>query len=245
MANPETKKRSPWWTYHIANGLSLLRALHAVPVLLFSAWAAFVDPAMWGWAFGALAYGWLTDTVDGWAARKWGSPTQAWAEHIKNGGSRKGFLAETWTTSRLINLSFRMSMYDPDGAADTILAFTSSLVPVVYMVFTTQNKWAMMLVTLLVLAYIFSILSGLLMMKFLGKDPEFKNLGTRGWVGFNMLVFHGAFQIGFTLLWFAYMAGGWGLTILVAAVLAFVASRQGDKMRLWLSGRLTPRTTQP
>ncbi len=229
------------WKMHIANGLSFLRALCTLPVVLFSLMASFIDPMIWWFAFAWVAFGWLTDTVDGWAARRWKSPTYLWKKHVEAGGDRQSFMKKYQNGNRIRDFSVWFSTQDPDGAADTILAFITSLVPVVYILVTTHNKWAMMLVTILVLIYLASIAMGLLMVKAVGQDPESRSQDTQLLVYGNMMLFHGLFQIGFTIMWFAFMAGGWTLAIPTLLVLVFVAWKQQPKMRLWQEGRLTAR----
>ncbi len=75
---------------YAADTLSLLRALAAIPVAIFTV------NQRWEWALLALLLGWATDTVDGAAARRWGS------------------------------LRDQRDKLDVDGLADSALAFVST-----------------------------------------------------------------------------------------------------------------------
>lgn len=209
MSDTATEKKPyPWWFVFIADGLSLLRAsVFMVLVLLFS-WNA-----AWGLAFTALAIGWLTDVVDGLAARKWGS------------------------------LRMIKPKWDSDGLADTSLAFTSSLVPVIYYwdgMFTVNPVYFFPAIVLTA-AWIASIYFGIRMVIAMGQDPDFKQKATKRLVMINMIFFHGLFQIGFVVVWMAAMAAGW-LVVPTLLVLVIVGLKQQHKMQLWKAGRLTPQS---
>lgn len=55
------------YRYYVADGLSIIRVLSVVPILIFAAYG------QWTAAFVALVVGWGTDPLDGIAARRWGS----------------------------------------------------------------------------------------------------------------------------------------------------------------------------
>lgn len=229
-------KKLPDWTIHVPNGLSLLRALCVFPVLIFSLWAALADPWMWVWAFVWLAFGWLTDPLDGWVARRWGSPTFAWKKWERAGGDRQSFVEWYRIGNKIWDFSFRISANDPDGTADTILAFGSSLVPIVYIWATAPNAWVLAVAMILAVLYLASIVMGIVMMILIGRDSE--NRRTKSVVWINMAVFHGLLQIGLTPMWFAYMAAGWWLVVPMLIILAVVGWLQRGKIALWRSGRL-------
>jgi CDP-diacylglycerol---glycerol-3-phosphate 3-phosphatidyltransferase len=78
------RREEPHW-FNVPNGLTFLRAL-LVPVILWllaldSGWGPFAeqdgggDVARW-WAFGIFVFAALTDSIDGWVARRWHGVTR-------------------------------------------------------------------------------------------------------------------------------------------------------------------------
>jgi len=65
-------REEPHW-FNFPNGLTFLRAL-LVPVILWL--LAREDPASRWWAFGIFIFAALTDSIDGWVARRWNGVTK-------------------------------------------------------------------------------------------------------------------------------------------------------------------------
>lgn len=207
-----------------ADGLSSLRAILGPIIFIWSMFCVFGD-ASWSWPACLCILAWVTDLFDGPAARKWGSHGRLWRQDAEDG---------------LIPKRSFKATFDADGIADSSLAFFSSAVPVIYYLVTTQHKLAILAAGYFALFYIASALLGWAMVSAMQKDPDFKKNETKALVLFNMTVFHGVFQIGFTITWFVIMAFGGVMFIPTVIMLGVVAYKQLPKLKLWLNGRLTP-----
>jgi phosphatidylglycerophosphate synthase len=162
---------------------------------------AFSAAGNWTAAVLVLALAWATDLVDGPAAKKWGG------------------------------LRDRHPDFDADGIADTVLAFGSTLVPLVY----AYANYDMTVVIGLTALYALAAVVGTRMALVMNKP------GHRWLIAFNMIVLHSAVQIGGGLVWFAYMANrnpvdAW----LVGGIFAIIAILQSKKIALWWNGRFQP-----
>jgi phosphatidylglycerophosphate synthase len=154
----------------------------------------------WRLALAFLVLGWGSDLADGYYARKFGSLRDAHPD------------------------------FDADGIADSILAFATSFVPVIYVIDHESGAWASLLIWL----WIMTVISGVAMVRVMGKPITTK---TRLLVAGNMVVMHGLVQIVGTLCWFAFMA--FGIVGVAAVIIAMipVGFKQRRKMSLWLVGR--------
>jgi phosphatidylglycerophosphate synthase len=165
----------------------------------------------WEAAFVCLITAWFTDLCDGKMARNFGS------------------------------LRDKYPSFDADGIADSVLAFVSSAVPVIY--YGTHVGWCSGPTVALIILYILTIVSGVWMITVIG--AKLKTLPKK-WVArintrivaVNMIVMHGIVQIGATIGWFAYMAGGDKIAVYAGSVLLLAAYGQDHKIRLWRAGRL-------
>jgi phosphatidylglycerophosphate synthase len=154
----------------------------------------------WTAAFVCLGLGWATDLVDGACAKQWGG--------LRN--SRPDF--------------------DIDGICDSVLAFGSTAVPLIY-AYANYGTTAVINLTGL---YAMTVVFGLSMVKVMNTPPT---AGRRALIAFNMIVSHSIVQIGGGIMWFAYMAAGQFAVWLVAAILAMTAVFQKRKIGLWWAGR--------
>lgn len=179
---------------YMADVVSLFRILIVLPVLYFS------YTEEWRLALALLVFGWGSDLMDGYYARKFGSLRD----------SHPGF--------------------DADGIADSVLAFATSFVPVIYVIDRESGAWASLLIWL----WAMTLISGVAMVRVIGKPVTSK---TRLLVAGNMLIMHGLIQIVGTLCWFAYMAFGIVGVAAVIIVMIPVGFRQRHKMSLWLAGQ--------
>jgi phosphatidylglycerophosphate synthase len=155
----------------------------------------------WQAAVLILAAAWATDLVDGPAAKKWGGLRDSHPD------------------------------FDVDGICDTVLAFGSTLVPLVY----AYVKYDMTAVIGLTALYALAAVVGTRMALVMNKP------GHRWLIAFNMIVLHSAVQIGGGLVWFAYMANrnpvdAW----LAGGIMAGIAILQNEKIVLWWNGRFQP-----
>ncbi len=150
-----------------------------------------------------LALAWLTDVLDGLSARSFGSLR----DHLPN--------------------------LDSDGIADSILAFGSALVPVIY--FIRHDGWLGPVTISLLALYALTLVFGVLMATAMGNLDSTR---TKKLIRLNMPLFHGLVQVVGVSAWFAYMAynlRGLSITLIIALV-AIAVQRQ--KISLWFAGRL-------
>ena len=154
------------------------------------------------WTTAVVVFGlaWFTDLLDGWVARRYGSLRD---DHP--------------------NL-------DMDGICDSILAFGSSLVVVVYAWFHYNPAIHWLLIGLWVL----TLVSGATMAAAMNRPLTAR---LQWLIAINMIVFHGIVQILGTAAWFAYMAFGTSGVVATLVVALPVAWLQRRKMRLWLAGK--------
>jgi|GEM_PF-3194264 len=151
----------------------------------------------WTAAFVALGIGWATDLVDGAIAKKWGGLRDSHPD------------------------------FDVDGICDTVLAFGSTFVPVVY----AYIHYDMTAVIGLTVLYALTMLVG-------GRMASVMNEPGHRWlIAGNMIVLHAIVQIGGGLVWFAYMSAGALAAWLTIALLTMIAFFQKRKIGLWWQGR--------
>lgn len=121
---------------------------------------------------------------------------------------------------------------DADGIADSVLAFGSSAVPVIYAYHTHHVLIGVLLTAL----YLATVVFGTMMARNMNKALTTR---LRWLIAGNMIVLHAIVQIGATLIWFDYMASGAEMALRFAGLLAIVAALQFRKMRLWWVGRFS------
>ena len=155
---------------------------------------------VWTTAVAVFGLAWFTDLLDGWVARRYGSLRD---DHP--------------------NL-------DMDGICDSLLAFGSSLVVVIY----AWLNYSPVAYGSLTGLWILTLVSGVTMASMM-KRPLTVRL--RWLIAVNMIVMHGAIQIFGTGAWFAYMAFGWPGVVATLVVALPVAWLQRRKMQLWLAGK--------
>lgn len=119
---------------------------------------------------------------------------------------------------------------DADGIADSVLAFGSTAVPLLYA--WHHNLVAGVLVSIL---YVATMAFGLWMVLVMDKPLTPRH---RWVIAGNMIVMHSIVQIGATLLWFDYMASGATMALRLSFLLLLVVALENRKIRLWWSGRL-------
>lgn len=120
---------------------------------------------------------------------------------------------------------------DADGIADSVLAFGSTVVPVVYAYEHNLFFGALLTVLYAATAYFGTRMA-------LGMNKEITP--QRRWlVAGNMIVLHAIVQIGATLVWFDYMASGTEAALRFIGLLLIVAALQRRKIRLWWMGRFS------
>jgi phosphatidylglycerophosphate synthase len=125
--------------------------------------------------------------------------------------------------------------FDIDGKADSILAFGSTAIVLVY----AWRNYSTDVATSLTILYALTTIFGLWMVAIMDKPLT----PARRWVtAGNMIFFHSVVQIGATLVWFDYMASGKDAALRLAGTLVFVAAINYRKIMLWWSGRLRPVT---
>lgn len=123
--------------------------------------------------------------------------------------------------------------FDADGKADIVLAFGSTLVPLVY----AYVNYSMTVVVALTVLYALTLLIGGWMVSIMDKPLT----PTNRWViAGNMIVLHSMVQIGATLVWFDYMASGADAAMRLTGALALVAAIKNRKIRLWWKGQFRP-----
>jgi phosphatidylglycerophosphate synthase len=162
---------------------------------------AFAAYGNWTAAFLILAFAWATDLVDGIAAKKWGGLRDSHPE------------------------------FDADGIADSVLAFGSTLVPLVY-AYANYNFTVVVGLTAL---YALTVIVGTRMALIMNKP------GHRWLIAFNMIGLHSVVQIGGALVWFSYMVNRNPVdAYLAVALLVGIAIFQSSKIALWWNGRFQP-----
>lgn len=148
-----------------------------------------------------LLLAWATDLLDGAAAHRFGSLRDRWPD------------------------------LDSDGIADSVLAFGSSAIPVIY--YYAHGEYFIAIV--LTVVYIVTVAYGIAMVRVMNDEPT---PTTRMIVRVNMIVMHSFVQIAGTLCWFAYMAVGEVGACLVFIGMLVVALLQSSKLELWMKGVL-------
>jgi phosphatidylglycerophosphate synthase len=123
--------------------------------------------------------------------------------------------------------------FDADGKADTVLAFGSTAIVLVYAWLHYDPIVAVGLSVLYAMTVGFGTWMALIMNKPL--TP-----GRRWLIAGNMIVLHSIVQIGATLVWFDYMASGPIMALRFTAALALIAVVQNRKIRLWWNGQFRP-----
>jgi phosphatidylglycerophosphate synthase len=123
--------------------------------------------------------------------------------------------------------------FDIDGKADSVLAFGSTLVPVVY----AYNNYSMTVVVGLTVLYALTVIVGIAMVSVMNKPLTPTN---RWLIAGNMIVLHSVVQIGATLVWFDYMASGAEMAIRFTFALVLIAAVNYRKIRLWWNGQFRP-----
>jgi phosphatidylglycerophosphate synthase len=182
---------------YLADLLSLLRIILTSVVVFLG----LTD--RWEAAFSCLVIAWITDLLDGMAARKFGS------------------------------LSHDHEL-DADGAADSVLAYLSAAMPVVYYgMHTGWHSWLFIVLACLYASTLISTVWMLCIMNIEHKTPLQVHV-----LAFQMIVVHAVLQIGATIVWFAYKAHGIGFAGFVGAALVIVLISQKRKLLLWWNGRL-------
>lgn len=157
----------------------------------------------WPIAFLFLLMGWATDLVDGIVSKHY-------EEEFGSFSRERGI--------------------DADGIADSVLAFGSSAVPVIY-AYHTHHVFVGILLSVL---YAATVYFGTRMALSMNKQLTPK----RRWlVAGNMIMLHAVAQIGATLVWFCLMATNPELAVCFIGVMALVAALQYHKIRLWWIGR--------
>jgi len=177
---------------YVADALSFLRAAAVVPVIVYSIMGN------WHIAFLILLAGWITDLLDGIAARRYGTVLSP--------------------------------EFDIDGKADSILAFGSAAVPLVY----AYANYSMGVVVGLTILYALTVIVGIWMVSVMNKPLTPSN---RWVIAGNMIVLHSVVQIAAVLVWFDYMASGRDMALRLSIVLLGVGLFQNRKIRLWWNGR--------
>lgn len=157
----------------------------------------------WKLAFILLLLAWATDPLDGMLARKYGS-----------------------YQTRHPTIDF-----DADGIADSILAFLSSSVPVIYAWFNLPKVVAITLSVVYLLTYI----AGTAMVIVMNNTSS---RFVRSVIRINMIVFHGLLQIVATIAWFGFMAFGMPAVIAVLVGSIVLGYTQRRKIELWFRGRI-------
>lgn len=154
----------------------------------------------WRLALVFLVLGWGSDLMDGYYARKFGSLRDSHPD------------------------------FDADGIADSVLAFVSTLVPVIYITTYEGVAWGSLLIGL----WVMTLISGIAMVRIMSKPTTTK---FRLLIAGNMVGMHGLVQIVGTLCWFAFMAFGIvGVAAMIIAMIP-VGFKQRHKMSLWFVGR--------
>lgn len=153
----------------------------------------------WKVAFIVLILAWATDPIDGLLARRYGSLQD---EHPN---------------------------FDSDGIADTVLAFGSSAVPVIY-AWLNLSTWIALILTGI---YTLTVVSGVLMTTVMNTDSS---VFVRMVIRINMILFHGLIQIVAVIAWFGFMAFGWGAVADVLVGAAVLGYLQLTKINLWFKG---------
>lgn len=160
----------------------------------------FAFTSEWKLAFATIIIAWASDLLDGVMARRFGS--------LRNSNPD----------------------FDADGIADSVLAFSSSVVPVIYIIHA--NGWG--LGGILAGLWLLTVISGVAMISVMGKPITQE---TRLLVAGNMLIMHGIVQIAGTLAWFGYMAFDVIGVLAVGITMLPVAYAQRHKMALWTAGK--------
>lgn len=127
--------------------------------------------------------------------------------------------------------------FDADGKADSILAFGSTLVPLVY----AYENYSMTVVVVFTVLYALTLLIGGWMVLIMNKPLTTVN---RWVIAGNMIVLHSTVQIGATLVWFDYMASGADAAMRLTGALAIIAAIENRKIRLWWNGQFRPIETK-
>lgn len=147
-------------------------------------------------------------------------------------------LAVGWSTDLLDGIAAkkfgslrdRKPHVDIDGWPDIPLAFGASLVPVIY----AYQHYSFTAVVFLTAIYTLSIIVGCTMVGVMGKpDSPFRQKV----IAFNMIGFHGVYQITLTFMWFAYQVAGDTLAALALVVMCLVGLSQEKKIGAWAEGR--------
>lgn len=124
--------------------------------------------------------------------------------------------------------------FDADGLADSALAFGSSLVPIGYAIHHTG--WFSAPSITLMIVFVATVALGSWMVAIMNKPVTPLNR----WVtAINMIIMHSGVQIAAVMLWFSYMAFGYGFVFgLVVNALVAITIYQRAKVQLWWQGRL-------
>ncbi|QQG50585.1 MAG: CDP-alcohol phosphatidyltransferase family protein [Candidatus Saccharibacteria bacterium] len=123
--------------------------------------------------------------------------------------------------------------FDADGLADSALAFGSSLVPIGYAIHHTG--WLSAPSITLMIVFVATVALGGWMVAIMNNPVTPLN---RWVIAINMIVMHGGVQIVAVMLWFTYMAFGYGFAFAVAVnALVAITVYQRDKVLLWWNGR--------
>lgn len=155
----------------------------------------------WKVAFIVLILAWATDPLDGLLAHRYGS------------------------------LQDKYPDFDSDGIADTVLAFGSSAVPVVY-AWRSLSTWTALILTGI---YTLTVVSGVLMTTAMNKESS---VFVRMVIRINMILFHGLIQIVAVIAWFGFMAFGWEAVADVLVGAAVLGRLELTKIKLWFKGVL-------
>ncbi|MFS8119351.1 MAG: CDP-alcohol phosphatidyltransferase family protein [Microcoleus sp.] len=151
------------------------------------------------------------------------------------------FLVLAWSTDVLDGLCARnfgslrdhLPGLDSDGIADSILAFGSAAIPVIY--YIHHDGWFNPVTVALLVLYALTLVFGVLMATAMG---DLDATRTKKLIKLNMPIFHGLVQVIGVSAWFAYMAynlRGLSMTLIVALVAIAIQRR---KINLWFVGRL-------
>lgn len=157
------------------------------------------------------------------AAGKWEAALivllAAWATDLADGIAAHKF--GSWSKTRSL---------DMDGIADSVLAFGASSIPVMY----AYRHHSTLASTALTIVYAVTVVSAIAMVSIMNGP----HTTTRRWaIAWNMIVMHGAVQIGATIVWFAYMASGMADILWTLSLLAMISYYQAHKVRLWWNGK--------
>lgn len=152
------------------------------------------------------------------------------------------FLLLGWATDLVDGLAARRwgtvlsKEFNIDGKADAVLAFGSSIVPVVY-AYHVHHVFVGIALSLL---YAATVYFGTKMALSMNKPltPKLRRL-----IAGNMIILHGAVQIGATLVWFCLMATTTELAVCFVGALLTVVALQYHKIHLWWNGRFEPESS--